>query len=73
MVINAATRQARRLYVGNLPSTVTEDQLKSFFNDAMLVLALALVLVLATVTVVRHMSSLSSFFGYIFVSFFFRH
>jgi splicing factor U2AF subunit len=31
-----ASRQARRLYAGNLPPDVTEDELKRFFNKAMI-------------------------------------
>ena len=30
-----ATRHARRVYVGNLPATVTEPKLSAFFNNAM--------------------------------------
>ena len=29
------TRQARRLYVGNIPFGVTEEAMKDFFNDQM--------------------------------------
>ena len=35
------TRQARRLYVGNIPFGVTEDAMKDFFNDQMRVAGLS--------------------------------
>ena len=35
------TRQARRLYVGNIPFGVTEEAMKDFFNDQMRVAGLS--------------------------------
>ncbi|XP_022085022.1 splicing factor U2AF 50 kDa subunit-like [Acanthaster planci] len=35
IVANQMTRQARRLYVGNIPFGVTEDQMVDFFNNKM--------------------------------------
>jgi len=38
---SAVTRQARRLYVGNIPFGVTEDEMMEFFNQQMHLLGLA--------------------------------
>jgi len=37
---SAISRQARRLYVGNIPFGVTEEQMMSFFNEQMTVTGL---------------------------------
>lgn len=41
VVGSTITRQARRLYVGNIPFGVTEDEMMAYFNDQMHLSALA--------------------------------